>query len=311
MTQQLSALQKIQQAAVQAAEVAAVDMTETGTGGGSERRILETGSYMARFCEYIEKGTQKNEWEPSKPPRAVAELRFALFPVDTVDGVRTVSKDPVFLTTYDQTISNHEKATMKGIYNKMNYRNDASKTHVAMFLGEAFMIGAVKYKNKAEKDANKLDVKLLAPAIDPVSGAPYPVPELEDKYYRAFFWDNPTQETWDSLFIEGKRDDGTSMNFIQEGILKAVDFPGSALEQLLGGASDIPSAMYQEGTESPAESTPEPAGASTEAPVASLPDSPVAPALPDAAPWEDPAEVEAPEVPDVPAVPVAPVLPGV
>lgn len=280
---QLSALQLAQQAAAKAAAVASVDMTETGTGGGGERRVLETGSYMARFCEYIEKGTQKNPWEAAKPPRAVAELRFAVFPIDEVDGVRKVSETPVFLTTYDQTISNHEKATMKAIYNKMNYRNDATKTHIAMFLGEPFMIGVIKYKNKKEKEANKLDVKLLAPAIDPISGSPYPVPQLEDKFYRAFFWDMPTQETWDALFIDGQRDDGTSNNFIQEDILKAVDFPGSALEQLLGGASGVPSAMLDETALPPAD---------------------------DEAPWVEPVQAAAPALPEMPDAPAAPVMPA-
>lgn len=291
-----SALQAAIAAAAQAAQVSAVDMTETSKGGGGERRVLETGQYMARFCEYIEKGTQKNPWEASKPPRPVAELRFAVFPIDEVDGVRTVSKEPVFLTTYDQTISNHEKATMKGIYNKMNYRNDATKTHIAMFLGQAFMIGVVKYENKAKKSANKIDLKAITPAIDPISGAPYPVPELDDKAYRVFFWDMPTKETWDALYIEGTYEDGDrkgeSKNFVQEGILKAVDFPGSALEQMLGGSPSIPTGMLE--TAESEQALPDAPAAPVAAPAApNLPPMPSAPVAPDTVPWEAPVDVTA------------------
>lgn len=293
-----TALQLAQQLAQQAAAVQTVDMTETSTGGGGAKRILETGSYMARLCEYIEKGVQKNAFEPAKAPRAEAELRFAVFPIDEVEGVRTVSKTPVFISTFNQGISNNEKATLKGAYQKMNYRNDSSKTHLAMFLGEAFMIGVVKYKTKAGKDANKLDLKLIAPALNPISGTAYPVPVLEDSAYRVFFWDMPTKETWDALYIEGSFEDGDrkgeSKNFIQNEILKAVNFPGSALEQLLGGAS-IPTDMYS--------------GTDVEADVPASVTAPPTATLPDAAPWEAPAEetlAEALVAPAAPAMPEAP-----
>lgn len=290
---QLTALQAVQAAAAQAAAVASVDMTETSSGGGEGRRILETGKYMARFCEYIEKGTQKNFHDAAKPPRPVAELRFAVFPIDEVDGVRKAGA-PVFLTSFDQTISNHEKATMKAIYNKLNFRKDASKTHVAMFLGNAYMLDVVKYKNKAGKDANKLELKTLSPAIDPISGGEYPVPVLDDKYYRAFFWDLPTKASWDSLHIEGAFDNGDSKNFIQEGILQAVDFPGSALEQLLGGAPSVAEGMLDT-SELPAAPQGEEAAPCQEPVGQGLPEQNVAPAAP-----------QMPVMPDLPNLPSLP-----
>lgn len=274
-----SVLQNIQNLAAKAAEVASVDMSQTGTGGG-ERRVLEPGNYLARLVEYIEKGSQKNTFDTSKPARPLCRMGFAVFPFEEVEGGgRKVSETPVFVRTSDLTISNHEKAGLKKMYNRMNYKNDATKTHVAMFLGEAFMIGVGKRQNATKTNFyNTVDTNDIKPAIDPMSAQPYAVPQVDDKVYQVFLWDYPTQETWDALFIDGKRDDGSSMNFIQEEILGAENYEGSALQQLLEGTASIPAPVAEE------------------------------------APWVEPeaaveAAVEAPTAPTAPAVPVAPAAP--
>lgn len=281
-TQNPSVLAAIHAAAEAAAEVSAVDITETGTGGGGQQ-VLETGKYLGRLVEYIEYGSQKNRFEPNKPPRSVCRVAFAVFPFETQeDGTRSISTTPVFIRSSDLTISNHEKATLKVLYNRLNWRNDAKKTHIAMFLGEAFFVDVEKRIPKGgTKPRNYLDLKGVGPAVDPMSGQPYNVPQVEDKAYRAFFWDMPTPESWESLFIEGNNDDGTSKNFVQEQILAAVDYPGSALEQMLQGSSSIPA---------PADAVP-----------TTVPD--------EAAPWEEPAATAVPAVP-APAAPAAPVAPA-
>ena len=237
-----SVLQNIQNLAAKAAEVASVNMAETGTGGGAERIVLEPGNYLARLVEYIEKGSQKNTFDTSKPARPICRMGFAVFPFEeTEGGGRKVSETPVFVRTSDLTISNHEKSGLKKMYNRMNYKNDATKTHVAMFLGEAFLIGIGKRQNAAKTNFyNTIDTNDIKPAIDPMSAQPYAVPQVDDKVYSVFLWDYPTQETWDSLFIDGTRDDGTSRNFIQEEILGAENYEGSALQQLLEGTASIP-----------------------------------------------------------------------
>ena len=69
---------------------------------------------------------------------------------------------------------------------------------------------------------------------------------------KIFLWDQPTKECWDSLFIDGERDeikDGKetgkkiSKNWIQETILKATNFKGSALDILLQGAGGVEEAL--------------------------------------------------------------------
>lgn len=286
MTQAMTQLQKIQALAAEAAAVASVDMSQTGTGGGGERVVLEPGNYLARFVEYVEKGVQKNHFDPSKQPAAKVRLGFAVFPFEEVNGVRKVSENPQFIRTGDMTISNHEKAGLKKVYNRLNYRNDATKTHVAMFLGEACLVGVGKKTSKKGSEYNTIDTNDIKPAIDPMSGQAYGVPQVADDAYRVFMFDYPTQETWDALFIEGSNDDGTTKNFIQEEILGAVNYNGSALQQLLEGVTSIPAPVQ------------------------------------DDVPWEEPAPVEAalpaetdaqipaaPVVPAVPAVPAAPAVP--
>ncbi len=282
MTQ--TALQAVLALAAQAAEVATVDITETSTGGG-ERVLLDAGKYLARFAEYVEYGTQVNFHDKNKPPRAVVRLGFAVYPfiTDEATGARSVSPDAVFIRTSDITISNHEKAGLKKIYNKFNWKHDTTKTHVALFLGEPFLIGVLKNKRKADatKEYNAIDTNDINPAIDPMSAQPYAVPALKDEDLRVFFWDMPTQETWDALFIDGKTDDGKSKNWLQDTMIAAVDYPGSPLEQMLTGSLSVPAA---------------PATASTdEAPwVAPAADVPVIPA------------VAVPDVPSIPSIPTVP-----
>jgi hypothetical protein len=72
---------------------------------------------------------------------------------------------------------------------------------------------------------------------------------------RIFLWASPNQACWDSLFIDGEKDemkDGkptgqkVSKNWMQETILKATNYKGSALEVLLadaGGLDDLADEM--------------------------------------------------------------------
>jgi hypothetical protein len=67
---------------------------------------------------------------------------------------------------------------------------------------------------------------------------------------RLFLFQRPTKETWDSLFVDGTRtvkegdkEVEVSKNRLQEMIMSATDYPGSALEALLIG--QIPLEMTQ------------------------------------------------------------------
>lgn len=285
MTNVLNALQSQIQAA---AAVASVDISETSTGGGGERVVLAKGKYLARLCEYLEYGVQPNHFDPKKDPKPICRLTFAVFPFSTDEqGNRIPGKfdEPVFVRSSDFTISNHEKAGLKKVYSRLNWRNDATKNHVAFFLGEAFLVGVDKKTSKdGKREYNSLDANDINPALDAMSGQPYPVPALDDKAYRVFLWDVPTKEQWDSLFIEGSRDDGTSKNFIQDTMLKALNFVGSPLEQLLNGGATLPAPQLD-------------AVAAPTATATAVPAATVAPVVPASAP-----ELTVPWAPEVPVV---------
>ena len=73
------------------------------------------------------------------------------------------------------------------------------------------------------------------------------VPELiNDK--KLFLWNNPNQQCWDALFIDGTFTKGegadaeeVSKNWIQRMLTEALDFEESKLYEMLnGGALDLP-----------------------------------------------------------------------
>jgi len=255
-----------------AIETQAVDMTEVGSGGGG---LMPAGYATARMVTYIELGEHVQIIEgKAKPASSQIRVGFKLFggPDDCYEGR--------FISTFDLGVSNNSKANTKKFFDRLNWANDMK--HFAQGLGRGFLIPITVAKSKTTgKESNRIDLGGILPPLDAVSKAPYPIPEVQLSDLKYFFFDKPTKETWDSLFVEGTWDDGNSKNNIQEKILTAVNFPGSALEQLISGVvlPDLGAA---------------PAAAAT----------PVAPAVPDS-----PAPVAPPTMPAAPAAPVAPVTP--
>lgn len=218
---------------------AAVDMTQTTKGGGVSR-TLPKGNALARFVGYIEKGSHPQEFGGKvKDPAPLFELQFVI-----VGGSGLNSKgereamviDDKFqrVNTYNIGLSRNVKSNAVKIFNAMNWTKDA--TTFPEMLGRLFMLKV----DHVEKDGNirhSIDWKSILPPVDPMTGQPYDAPEAPDDMYRLFLWDMPSKEQWESLFIDGERDDGSSKNYLQEELLKATDFLGSPLEQLLSGSS--------------------------------------------------------------------------
>lgn len=247
-----------------------VDQSITQSGGNFADVLLPKGTYYGRFMEYIELG-KKIPMHMGKPTGKPAVMNVRLgFIVYTPDGsIKRINPFPM-------AISSFEKAKFKQVFDKMNY--DGTLKHMAQRLGQAFMFEVEQYTSKTGKTSNTIDFLSLRqlPKFDPNTGAPIELPALDESGLRLFLFDNPTKETWDSLHIEKN-------NFIQEDILNAVNFEGSALQQMLmGGVPDM-AAM----------AAPAAAPAAPAAPTA-----PVAPAAPMTAPV-------------APAMPVAPVAPSI
>lgn len=287
MTTPFNALANLDALVNTALEVQDTDMTETGTGG-FDRVILDAGDYNIRFTEYVEYGkrTPMYQGKPTgRPPVLNVRLGFIIY---GPNGIEVRNRSQIM------GISNSEKAKFKQFFDRLNAKGDVK--HAAQKLGQAFRVEVTKEVSKTtQKEYNAINYGSLKalPKFDPETGEAINVPEVKAEDVKLFLWANPTKETWDSLFIDGTNDKGESKNFIQEDILKAVDYHGSPLQALREGGIPAPQDL------APA------APATPSAPVAPTePAAPVVDATP-AAPVVQPAPV-APAAPTAPVAPAAP-----
>ena len=312
----------------------AEDMNEAVSGGGGGR-LIPAGQYVGRIVEYVDLGLQPQEYQgKAKDPAPEIRLGICLF---YSNPEKPGDPDPYVIRPRELAISRNEKATAFKAFAAMNYKRDPNIKHFAQFIGEPFLFHIdVKTAKESKRQYNAVVWDKTAPAIHPVTKQPYDVPQAPDELYRIFLWDNPTKEDWDSLYIEGERDDGTSKNFVQEKILAALDYQGSQLQLLLEGAGGLVApAQAAQAPQAAAPAVP-PATPAAAAPAA--PEVPAAPlAVPAAAPVPTAAQAapapvaapeaapsipastetgtttspsEAPAAPVTPAAPALPVIPG-
>lgn len=271
-------------------ETQGVDHSITQQGGGNfEDVLLPKGGYYGRMVEYVEMGKQlpKRSGVPTgKPAAYFARPGFIIYTPD--GGIKRINPFPM-------QISSFETSKFKQLFDKMN--TDGTMKHLAQALGKPMYFEVEQYTSKAGKVSNVINFAGTRPLpkFDPETGAPVVLPELDERMLRLFLWNNPTKDTWESLYIEKK-------NFIQEEILAAVDFEGSALQQLLMGGVPSPEALAPAGAGAAA-----PGGVAGAAPAnasaqvgAQAAQAPAAPAQP-----------AAPVAPVAPQAPVAPIAPPV
>ncbi|QPC44943.1 hypothetical protein HW532_20920 [Kaustia mangrovi] len=218
------------------------------------------GITVGRFVEYIELGMheQPDYMGKEKPDAEMVRVTFELLHPDK--NMREWEHDGEKhrhgqLLSIQLPKKMNEKAKYKRLFNKMTYGRDIK--HLAQMLGEAFIIevfhntvkkegrGDVTYAN-LDKDGN---FGISAPyVVDPMTQERKEYNISEPTYpIRLFLWKNPTQETWDSLFIDGtrevKQEDGSlkqvSKNWLQERIQSATNFSGSPLDQMLNAVDDL------------------------------------------------------------------------
>ncbi len=246
MTSKLDRLNKLADSYVDDADI---DLNEGKESGGDF--LLPSGRAMARLVEYVEFGPQLNKKFPDKEPTNQFRLAFAIWgkgkdkdgndaTFHSVDG--KVIK-PGIIRTRSLAIwpELNTKANAFKLFKRMNPEKKAK--HFAQLLNNEFILDI---QHNTAKDAQgkdrvyaNIDLETIQLNINPMSGEPLvKIPEVTDEdMFRVFLWDKPTQEDWDSLFIEGKSDDGKSKNFVQDLITSSPKYPGSPLELLLTGAS--------------------------------------------------------------------------
>lgn len=214
------------------------NVAQKGGGGG---RLLPAGYAFGRLVEYVEYGMQPQEFAgKAKDPAMEFTLGFAL----TGQGYQNDDGTPYIIRTFTTALTMYEKSRAFLMFKLLNWRGTA-KTY-AQLLNETYLVKIVQVpKSKTDPTlVSRMDLTGFLPPLDPVTKAPYPIAQVPEELFRLFLWSHPTKEAWDSLFIEGVNDDKTSRNRIQETILGALDFQGSALQAMLmnSGVTALPTA---------------------------------------------------------------------
>lgn len=250
------------------------DHSEVQEGGNFEYVPPKEGTALGRFIEYIELGAQPEFFEGKEKPNPVEMVRVT-FEFTFGDRVKEIEHDGKKIkiaerVSFEIAKKHTEKAKFTKLFKAMSYGRPEIK-HLAQMLGEAFIFKV--FHNTTDKNGKKRTYANIwkdqvfhinAPRReDPLTGS---VEDISSKIpeaispIRVFFWASPTKETWDSLFIDGEREvkaaDGTvtkeSKNWLQEQILSAKDFKGSALQQMVSGLRELPTGSTGQ-SEKPAE----------------------------------------------------------
>lgn len=227
------------------------DQSQTKVAG--ERKVPAEGLTVGRLIEYVELGVQPGGSYNGKPKPPVEKVRLVfelLNPnrdIHDFDGRKFADKLYVIATK-----SLSSKARFKKLFNALDAGR--GRTHMAQFLGEAFVVRVFNIQGQNGMFATLFDndgnFEIRLPYnVDPMTGQATPIdvpPALSP--LGLFLWNNPTPETWAALYVEGewedKDDKGNvlskrSKNKVQEMILAAKNFAGSPLEAMLMGMGDM------------------------------------------------------------------------
>lgn len=212
-----------------AAKETAVDMTEMQKGGDGPK-LLPEGYSLAYVTGVVEYGLQPQEFE-GKPTADADEVQLEFALLD--EGYAAEDGTPYVVRTYPFKVSRTAKSNAFKMFKALNWQNQ----HTAWIdlLGELIMVKIVQYDDSQKKKRSKIDTTGFLPPVDLRTKKPYPAAPLDESLLRVFLWDQPSIECWDLLHIEGTTDAGKSKNFLQEKLLSAKNFAGSALEELLLG----------------------------------------------------------------------------
>lgn len=268
-----------------------VDHSVVTTGGDYEYTPPKVGKTVGRFIEYVELGNRVTYYlGKPKPPAPLVRVTFELLNEKRGDireiEVEGGKKKVADRITIEMPIKTNDKAKFYKIFKSMAAGRE-NITHMAEMLGEAFVLNIIHEKD--DKDPKKIYAKLYtqesgsqisAPrAEDPIAGTSVDIsahvpPALSP--LRIFLWGNPTKECWDTLYIDGTREvkdekgnvTQESKNWLQEKIISATDFEGSALQQMLAGLGNLPTTGSEPSktqTQSQPEGTNADAGTQTDA----------------------------------------------
>lgn len=260
-------------------------------GGGGDYTPPAAGPVLLRFVGYVELGEREDEFQGKKKTKRPVILTFECFgknypPREGQNG----EKWPITIEM-EENLSFSDRSNWPKLFAKLNYAGTA--THPVQLLGEAFRatIYHKKWPRKGE-DRSKpetwtgVDAVLRNPqdgsysfsapqreVYDEETGEVTGVAQIKVPVHtvpvKAFLWNNPDMEQWESIYIDGewperKDKDGKviapakSKNKWQMAIRAAKNYPGSPINHLLANAGkelDLVDMSDPDGDEDPAPPT--------------------------------------------------------
>ena len=199
------------------------------------------GLARMRLVGYVELGDQVEMYMGSPRVRPKVDLTFELSgkkhpPIELEDGTIVPRRVKITLTH-----SLSERATLYKLFKVMNHTGEAS--HMAQLLGEPFL-GRI-FHHTFQKDGRDVTIARLKPkggdySIQPPYQEDVDTGEIKEVKIAEpiskpmlFFWETPSMEQWESLYIPGQWEGNRSKNVIQETIRSAVNWPESPMYELL------------------------------------------------------------------------------
>lgn len=206
-----------------------------------ERELPRAGVAMVRLVGYIETGKHT----PTNPQYKAAYKCILIFELNHPDhlielegGEKVPQRSFIHLNKGTTAKSGYRK-----LFNVLNKACDNKYNHFVQMLGKGFLAevshNKVKDKTYANLHADGAWSFRKPVQQDVLTGAstPIPIPEATQDLL-GFLWENDgiqdddVKTMWDSLFIDGTKDDGSSKNWIQETIMSNIEWEGSRTQSL-------------------------------------------------------------------------------
>lgn len=221
----------------------------TVASAGFKKELPRAGIALMRLVDYIETGKH----EPTNPTFKAAYkciLTFELSHPDhmiEINGVKVPQRISVRVNK-----SASDRGKYRPLFKIMNRAHGEKYKHFVQMIGLPFL-GEISHSEPDAKGTVYANVEvnqIKAPVqIDALTNSqtPIPVPELHGTP-KVFMWEaNVTDEQymamWESIFIEGTRQDASgkeiSKNYIQETVMANTEWEGSRLQGLVAPNEQI------------------------------------------------------------------------
>jgi hypothetical protein len=241
----------------------AEDVVDEKAGSG-KWEPARAGVALMRMCSYIELGVFEAEWKGKVKQQHKVLVEFELLHPDH----KIIGKDGGFKGYHKIMVrlakSGFDKSNYMKLFSKLNYSGSVPTEEgkipaLSRFLGQPFLgqvfhnvVGDKTYCN-ISKDGEYHIGAAQTPLTDEVTGLPtgqfkaLVVPEMNAEP-RLFLWEAPGMsktnyhQMWDTLYIEGEKDDGSSKNWIQELIISPenLELPGSVAQEIFVEGDVLP-----------------------------------------------------------------------